>query len=157
MSHFFHSWNNPSSLPEEEIKIERTKEIDKKLEVDRAVNNVWWPWKNYDDWLNGRGLKAEPPKKKEKKIRKEKKDKKKNRKNGKKRKKEKTSKKQPKVINGDNVLSPPINSEDNEIIKKGSIPEIQYKASTIDLLLRNSSLIPTLVKYTSRNYTYGAS
>lgn len=148
------SWNSPNNLPVEEIKVQRSKEIDTKLEADRDVNNVWWPWKNYDDWLNGRGLKAEPPKKKEKKIRKEKKDKKKNRKNGKKRKKQKTSKKPPKIINGD-VLSPSINNEDNEIMKKGSIPEIQYKASTIDLLLKNSSLIPTLVKYTSRNYTYG--
>ena len=65
---FFHSWNNSNTFPEEEIKVERTKEADKKLESDRGVNNVWWPWKNYDDWLNGRGLKAEPPKKKEKKI-----------------------------------------------------------------------------------------
>lgn len=146
-------------MPENEIKVERTKSTENKVETDTVVNNVWWPWKNYDDWLNGRGLKAETTKKKEKKIRKEKKEnKKKNRKNGKKRKKQKASKKQPaKVVNEDNDQSPPINSEDNEIIKKGSIPDIQYKASTIDLLLKNSSLVPTLVKYTSRNYTYGES
>lgn len=144
-------------LTKEEIKIERTNDMNKQIATDRVVNNVWWPWKNYDDWLNGRGLKSETPKKKEKKIRKEKKNKNKNRKNGKKRKNQKVSKKQQKIINGDSDQSPPINSEDNnEIMKKGSIPEIQFKASTIDLLLRNYSLVPTLVKYTSRNYSYGA-
>lgn len=75
-------WNSPRVLSKEEIKVQ-SKRIDANLETERVENNVWWPWKNYDDWLNGRGLKSEP-KKPEKKIRKEKKHKKKNRKNEKK-------------------------------------------------------------------------
>lgn len=126
----------------------------RKLDTERVENNVWWPWKNYDDWLNGRGLKAEQPNIKEKKTKKEKKNKKNNKKNGKKRKKTKTGRKQPKVIVGGNNQSS-VNSENNEITKKDSIPEIQYKTSQIDEILKNSSLVPTLVKYTSRNYTYG--
>jgi len=133
-----------------------TKENDKNVDTQSGENNVWWPWKNYDDWLNGRGLKAEQPKKKEKKTRKEKKEKKKNKKNEKTRKKSKTGKKQlPKIITNDRDRSSTGNGEDNEIMKKESIPEIQYKVSPIDTILKNSSLVPTLVKYTSRNYTYG--
>lgn len=56
-------------------------------------------------------------------------------------------------IEGNNQSS--TNSENNEITKKDSIPEIQYKTSQIDVILKNSTLVPTLVKYISRNYTYG--
>jgi len=148
----FRSWGSPSVVSKEEIKI-HSKNIDTNSETERVENNVWWPWKNYDDWLNGRGLKSEQPKKTEKKFRKEKKHKKKNRKNEKKNKKSKHGKK----LNATVKSSDPflVNVEDNEIIKKESIPEILYEASPIDIILRNSSLVPTLVKYTSRNYTYG--
>lgn len=147
------------------VKVEnRTKNVDRSAE-DAVQNNVWWPWKNYDDWLNGRGLKAERPKKKEKKGRKDKKERKKNKKNEKKRKKSKNGKKQqrPNAViidsSGGGVAgqssTAAANGEDNEIMKKESIPEIQYKLSPIDMILKNSSLVPTLVKYSSRNYTYG--
>lgn len=187
-----YSWSSPNGV-QEQTQIQNTKKIDQNLETDeRVVNNVWWPWKNYDDWLNGRGLKAEQPKKKGKKHRKEKKDRKKNRKNERKRKKQKTDKKKSKVAIGGENRSPVFNTkednefteknnrlstnttfennkieknnnrlsinvanEDNEIIKKESIPEIQYRESPIDIILRNLSLVPTLVKYSSRNYTYG--
>lgn len=127
------------------------------LETERSENNVWWPWKNYDDWLNGRGLKSEQPKFKEKKNQKHNNDnRKKNKKNKKRRKKPKAGgKTQPKIVLEDNNKVLPTNDDGNEIIKKGSIPEIWYKASPIDIILRNSSLIPSLVKYTSRNFTYG--
>lgn len=148
----YYSWNNPS-LSGEEIKNKQISNDDKNLVFERVENNVWWPWKNYDDWLIGRGLKTET-KKREKKNRKDKKEKKKKRKNEKKRNKPKINKKQNVIIIEDNNKLP-INRDDNEIIRKGSIPEIQYKASAIDVILKNSSLIPTLVKYTSRNYTYG--
>uniref|UniRef100_A0A2S2R9N3 Fibrillin-3 n=1 Tax=Sipha flava TaxID=143950 RepID=A0A2S2R9N3_9HEMI len=146
-------WDSPPTLSKEENKVQNTKEAVEKLETERVENNVWWPWKNYDDWLNGRGLKAGQPNNKEQKTKKEKKNKKKNRKNGKKRKKSKTGKKQPKVIIEGNNQSL-TNSENNEIIKKDSIPDIQYKTSQIDVILKNSTLVPTLVKYTTRNYTY---
>lgn len=149
---YFCSWNSPKSLSKDDIKF-HTKGTDRNLENERVENNVWWPWKNYDDWLIGRGLKAEQSKKSENKIRKEKKHKKKNRKNERKRKKSKPGKKPISTNGSSDTFS--INSEDNEIIKKESIPEIRYKASPIDIILRNSSLVPTLVKYTSRNYTYG--
>lgn len=185
-----YSWDS-STVAEEQTHVQNTKKINQNLETDeRVVNNVWWPWKNYDDWLNGRGLKVDHPKKKGKKPRKEKKDRKKNRKNEGKRKKQKTDKS--KIAIGDKNRSPVINTkegnenarknnllrvnstfennvvtkknnqlsinaayEDNEIIKKESIPGIQYRASPIDIILRNLSLVPTLMKYSSRNYTYG--
>ncbi|VVC43611.1 EGF-like, conserved site,EGF-like calcium-binding domain,EGF-like calcium-binding, conserved [Cinara cedri] len=155
-------WTSPDLPGKEKVKVPEDND-NKKLEiVERAENNVWWPWKNYEDWLNGRGLqKLEQPatKKREKKTRKEKKkgNKKQNSKNGKKRKDLKTGKKHRKLGNDRDVLQlVSINDtiESNEIIKKGSIPEIQYNASPIDIILRNNSLVPTLVKYTSRNYTY---
>lgn len=149
---YFRSWGSPSVVSKEEIKV-HSKSIDTNSETERVENNVWWPWKNYDDWLNGRGLKSEQPKKPEKKIRKEKKHKKKNRKNDKKNKKSKHGKKLNATVKSSDPFS--ANVEDNEIIKKESIPEILYEASPIDIILRNSSLVPTLVKYTSRNYTYG--
>lgn len=141
-------------LREESMKVQNAQDIRKSLETERVENNVWWPWKNYDDWLNGRGLKAEQPKKKEKKTGKEKKSRKKNKKNGKKRKMPKNRKKQPKVIVENNVRVQ-IGNDDCEIAKKNSIPEIRYKETPIDIIMRNQSLVPTLVKYTSRNYTYG--
>lgn len=149
---YFRSWNSPRVLSKEEIKVQ-SKGIDKNLETERVENNVWWPWKNYDDWLNGRGLKSEQPKKSEKKIQKEKKHKKKNRKNERKKKKSRPGKKLNTAVESSDKFS--VNAEDNEIIKKESIPEILYKASPIDIILRNSSLVPALVKYSSRNYTYG--
>lgn len=177
------SWNSPSTF-EEKTEVQKTnrnglseekpttvpdtnKKDDKSVETERVENNVWWPWKNYDDWLNGRGLKAEQPKKKEekkidkeKKNRKKKKKKKKNGKNEKRRKKTKTEKKRPvEIVNTAKVNDdrrPAIDySYDNEITKKGSIPKIRYNASPIDIIMRNKSLVPALVKYTSRNYTYG--
>jgi len=149
---YFRSWNNSRTLSKEEIKVQ-SKGINTNSQTERVENNVWWPWKNYDDWLNGRGLKSEQPKKSEKKIRKGKKHKKKNKKNEKKPKKSRPGKKLDATFEISDKLS--VNAEDNEIIKKESIPEILYKASPIDIILRNSSLVPTLVKYTSRNYTYG--
>lgn len=138
----------------EELSLQNIREMNKNVETERVENNVWWPWKNYDDWLIGRGLKAEQSKKKEKKTKKEKKGKKKNKQNEKKRKIPKNRKKQLKIIveNNKQLL---INSDDNEIKNKGSIPEIRYKETPIDIILKNQSLVPTLVKYTSRNYTYG--
>lgn len=159
------SWSSPT-LSEKEGVIKVPKEEDKKkLETaERVENNVWWPWKNYDDWLNGRGQpKTEQPaiKNKGKKTRKEKKKnhKKHNRKNGKKRKNRKPGKKHHKPGGDRDPRLLSINGavEDNEITKKGSIPEIQYNASPIDIILRNNSLVPNLVKYSSRNYTYGMS
>ncbi|XP_060861768.1 uncharacterized protein LOC132938768 [Metopolophium dirhodum] len=141
-------WNSPRVLSKEEIKVQSNAN----LETERVENNVWWPWKNYNDWLNGRGLKSEQPKKSEKKIQKEKKHKKKNRKNERKKKKSRPGKKLNTTVESSDKFS--VNAEDNEIIKKESIPEILYKASPIDIILRNSSLVPALVKYTSRNYTY---
>lgn len=150
----------------------------KGMDAERVENNVWWPWKNYDDWLNGRRTKSERPKErkeekkadnKEKKNRKRKK--KKNRKkngpdeNG--RKRPKNEKKRPTVKGDDDdrrpqlpSLPPAINngggeSGDDEIVKKGFIPKIRYNSSPIDIIMRNRSLVPTLVKYSSRNYTYG--
>lgn len=125
--------------------------------------NVWWPWKNYDDWLTGRGQqKAEQPttnKKKDKKTRKEKNkgNRRHNKKNGKKKKNPKTGKRHRKTEGDRNSQLLSINSitEDNEVTKKGSITELKYNSLPIDIVLRNNPSIPTLVKYTSRNYTYG--
>lgn len=157
-----YSWTSPE-LPGEELKVSKENDKKKLKTTETVENNVWWPWKNYDDWLNGRRLqKAEQPviKKKEKKTRKEKNkgNKKRNKKNGKKRKNSKAGKKHRKTgVDRDDPQLVSVNgtTEDNEIIKKVSIPVIQYNASLIDIILRNNSLVPTLVKYTSRNYTYG--
>lgn len=151
---YVYSWNEPVGvLSKDAIENKKPNEAHNSLETERGENNVWWPWKNYDDWLNGRGLKSEQPKIRERKYRKHNKDKKKNRKNNKKRKKSKAGKTQQKVTIIENNIK--INDDGNEIIKKGSIPNIQYNVSPIDIILKNSSLIPTLTKYSSRNFTYG--
>ncbi|XP_050542963.1 signal peptide, CUB and EGF-like domain-containing protein 2 isoform X2 [Daktulosphaira vitifoliae] len=124
--------------------------ISKLDEDERVKNNVWWPWKNYNDWLNSKGLKVEP-KKKEHKKRKNKK-RKKNKKNGSKKINYNAEKNQMKSLENKNI--PIINREDNEILKKGSIPDIRYKSSLIDVVFKNASLVPSLVKYSSRNFTY---
>lgn len=190
------SWNSlgaPSEVTNSNGGVARTEEKTgnvqetnpKGTDAERVENNVWWPWKNYDDWLNGRGTKAERPKErkeekksdnkeKKKRKRKKKKNRKKNGPDDNGRKRPKNEKKRPAVEGDDDdrrtqltslpPSSPAINngggggggdSSDDEVVKKGSIPRIRYNASPIDIILRNRSLVPALVMYTSRNYTYG--
>ncbi|XP_050433167.1 latent-transforming growth factor beta-binding protein 3-like [Adelges cooleyi] len=152
-SRILFDWNSPNTETVDQKNGNVQMTVSSLNEEDRVKNNVWWPWKNYDDWLNGRGLKVES-KGEVKKRRKDRKKKKKNKKNGNKRKKSKIANENANSVDGPVRLIIPTSRDENEIIKKGSIPDIHDRPSAIDVILKNSSLSPTLVKYSSRNFTY---